>query len=566
MNTNLTALVSTFHDLRQQHDELVLATIIETLGSTYRKAGARMLITPDAKFFGLLGGGCFEADLLAHAQDVFDKRQSKIVFYDMRAPEDEIWGLGLGCNGAVRILMQLLSTKEDEHAITLIERALNEKQKQVLLTICESNHTDLEEGQNHLLKFEDETPLDPNNDWPEEIIKAAKRTYLSESSLLTHYQAKEQSITFFCSEIKPPWHLLIIGAGPDAAPVIRFAKGLGWEISLVDYRESFIKQDSFAEVDHTIMATPEELPEQLDLHQVDAIILMTHKIEYDERYLKQLTQTSAKYIGLLGPAARRDRLIACLGEDEKLIHDRIFGPVGLDIGGELPEEIALSLVAEVQATLYQRDGGPLHKKTTALHDQQDFSNKDLHAVVLAAGGAKRFGGLKQLLEYKGTSLLRRSIDTANKIVDERVWVILGARSHKVKRNIENLDTRIVINKDWESGIASSIKAGVDVLPDSCTGVLFVLCDQALITQEHLQQLCELWLNDKSKIVASTYADTVGVPLIIPRNYFSAIMKLKGDVGAKSIITKYAEDIVTVNIPEAECDIDTESDYMALLSK
>ncbi len=566
MNTNLTALVSTFHSLRPKYDELVLATIIETLGSTYRKAGARMLITPDSEFFGLLGGGCFEADLIAHASEVFDNKQPKIVFYDMRAPEDEIWGLGLGCNGAVRILLQPVSTQDRENTVRLIEQALLKKEKQVLLTICESHNIDLQKGQNYLLQFARDTPVNLPVNSPDDIIAATSHVYQSETCSLIHYEKDDHSLTVFCSVIKPPFHLLIIGAGPDATPVIRFAKELGWEITLVDYRDSFIKQKSFAAVDHTILTPPETLAEQVDLHAIDAIVLMTHKIEYDERYLKQLTRTSAKYIGLLGPAARRDRLMTSLGEDEKLIREQTFGPVGLDIGGELPEEIALSLVAEIQATLYKRDGGPLHKKNTPLHEEQVCSNDDLHAVILAAGGAKRFGGLKQLLEYKGTSLLRRSINIASEILDKRVWVVLGARAQKIRRNIDELNARIIVNEDWDNGIASSLKTGVEAMPDNCAGILYLLCDQALITGQHLQQLYELWLTDKSKIVASAYADTVGVPVIIPRHYFPAILELEGDVGAKSVIRKYADNVVSVNIPDAEFDIDTETDYIALLSR
>lgn len=566
MNTNLPPLVSTFHVLKQQHSEMVLATVIETLGSTYRKAGARMLITPDARFFGLLGGGCFEADLLAHAQEVFKNRKTKIVFYDMRAPEDEIWGLGLGCNGAVRILLQLISTGDNDHGIALIEQALKEKQKQVLLTVCESEHIKFQAGSNYLCQFEDNAAINIPPEWPDDIVQAANRTYLSGSPLLVQQKLGDGLISIFSSEIKPSFHLLIIGAGPDAAPIIKFTEELGWEITVVDYRESFINQESFSEVDNTILVTPEELSAQVDLHRVDAIVLMTHKIEYDERYLKHLVNTSALYIGLLGPAARRDRLLTSLGEDEILIHDRIFGPVGLDIGGELPEEIALSLVAEIQATLYRRDGGPLHKKTTPLHEQKDFSSKDLYSVILAAGGAKRFGGLKQLLEYEGSSLLRRSIYSANKIVDKRVKVVLGARAQKVRRDIENLDAGIVINNEWESGIASSLQRGIDALPDDCAGIILILCDQALITAEHLEQLCDRWLTDKSRIVASSYADTIGAPVIIPRNFFAAIMKLKGDKGAKSIIELNMSEVDVVSIPEGELDIDTEADYMSLLSR
>ncbi len=544
----------------------MLATIIETIGSTYRKAGARMLITPDAEFFGVLGGGCFEADLLMHAQEVFEKQQSKIVFYDMRSPDDEIWGLGLGCNGAVRILLQLISTNGAEHPVSLIEQALREKQQKVLLTVCESHHSELIEGENKLLSFgENEADNFPES-WPEQIAQTSLRAYQSSASLLHNYESDGETSSVFCSAITPAKHLLLIGAGPDAEPVIRFANELGWEITVVDYRESFLQQESFNTVSQCVLATPETLSQKVDLQRIDAIVVMTHKIEYDERYLKQLLQTSARYIGLLGPSARRDRLLTSLGDDGEIIRERIFGPVGLDIGGELPEEIALSLVAEIQATLYQRDGGPLHRKSTPLHEGQNFSTEDLHAIVLAAGGAKRFGGLKQLLEFKGTSLLRRSINITQELLDERVWVILGARAQKVRRDIESLETRIIVNDDWESGISSSLKVAIDSLPEDCSGILYVLCDQALITEQHLQQLSDLWLNDKSKIVASAYADTIGVPVIIPRRYFPDILGLKGDTGAKSIITKYVDNVVTVDIPEAEVDIDTESDYTELISK
>ncbi len=565
MNTNLTSLVSTFYLLMQQHKELVLATIIETQGSTYRKAGARMLITPNAEFFGLLGGGCFEADLLAHAKGVFETKKTKIVFYDMLAPEDEIWGLGLGCNGAVRILMQWISINDHDHAILLIEQVLKQKQKHVLLTICESNHPDYPEGNNYLYQFEADSVSNIPVDWPDEVLQVAHHSYISGAPVLTQYKSELYSVSFFSNVIKPPFHLLLIGAGPDAEPIIKITKELGWEITVVDYRESFIEQDNFSVVDNTILATPEELPTKVDLLRVDAIVLMTHKIEYDERYLKHLVSTSALYIGLLGPAARRDRLMTSLGEDAILVHDRTFGPVGLDIGGELPEEIALSLVAEIQATLYQRDGGPLCRKTTPLHERQDISNKDLYTVILAAGGAKRFGGLKQLLEYEGSSLLRRSVDSASCIVDERVIVVLGARAQKIKRNIENLDINIIINNEWESGIASSIQMGINALPSDCTGIMLILCDQARITSGHLEQLCKRWLTDKSKIVASAYANIVGAPVIIPRAFFPAIMQLNGDKGAKSVIRNNPSDVVSERIPEAEFDIDTESDYLLLLS-
>ena len=566
MNTNLSSLVATFESLREQHEGLVLASIVETIGSTYRKAGAHMLITPNADYFGLLGGGCFEADLLAHAQSLFEDKKSKTVFYDMRAPEDEIWGLGLGCNGAVRIYLQYISADQDEHIISLLEQCLAKKQRSVVLTVCESSFEALEPNTHLLLEFEDDGPANLPTDTPDELIQAATRAFISGTSTWLDYQDDDVLARAFFNVITPPFHLMIIGAGPDAQPIVSFAKQLGWNITLVDYRESFLEQQAFSIVDQKLLLTPEELTGNAELTNIDALVLMTHKIEYDERYLKQLIHTSAPYIGLLGPAARRDRLLTSIGDDAEKIADRVFGPVGLDIGGELPEEIALSLVAEIQATLYSKDGGSLHTKTTPLHSPQDFNIDNLHAIVLAAGGATRFGGLKQLIEYKGESLLRRCISSAQDLVEDRIWVVLGARSQKVKRNIENLGIHLLFNDNWEKGMASSLQTGLESIPAECSGILLMLCDQALIETEHLRKLSNTWQNDKTKIVVSQYSDTHGVPAILPRKLFPEIQNLRGDSGAKSLFSQHKDILVAVDIPQAETDIDTQEDYMKLLSE
>ena len=564
MNTNLSALVSTYHSLRENHQQLVLATIIETMGSTYRKAGARMLITNDARFFGLLGGGCFEADLLAHAQEVFSKQESKIVFYDMRAPDDEIWGLGLGCNGAVRILLQLFSTNDSGHPLELIEQVLVNKRSGILLTSYQPGTAAESETDNWLLQFDDKQLIDAPSDLAAEHQQLVDKCQQTGAAQFAQLEGEEAAV--FCSQLKPPFHLLIVGAGPDAGPIVEIAQMLGWEITLVDYREAFLQQSEFEEVDSAVLSSPEELAERVDLARLDAVVLMTHKIEYDERYLKSLLTTSARYIGLLGPVARRERLLDQLGEDKELIIDRVFGPVGLDLGGELPEEIALSLVAEIQAVLYGKKAGSLNSTSAPLHEDPEQTHDDLYAVILAAGGATRFGGLKQLIEYQGSSLLRRSISVASEIVEDRVKVVLGARARKIRRDIESLKAGIVHNEDWEEGIASSIQAGIESLPDDCSGILLLLCDQARIEPQHLQQLLEQWIQDKSRIIASEYADTIGAPVIIPRQAFAGVMKLRGDKGAKSIIEKHPDNVTLVNIPEGEFDVDTQDDYMALLSE
>jgi len=194
------------------------------------------------------------------------------------------------------------------------------------------------------------------------------------------------------------------------------------------------------------------------------------------------------------------------------------------------------------------------------------SEKGLFAVILAAGGSRRFGGIKQLLELDGKSLLKRVVETAGNSLDNRVKLVLGIKPNILLQEADGFDIEIVVNKGWENGIASSLRAGIKALPAHCKGALIIFCDQPLINEAHLRQLIDAWKQNHSKIIASSYAHTLGVPVIFPCKYFPSIQQLKGDIGAKSIIDKNPENVITISIPEAEIDIDTQEDVIKILGK
>ncbi|MEQ1531855.1 MAG: XdhC family protein, partial [Methylococcales bacterium] len=151
MANKINHLLSAYQQLQRQHENCVLATIIETAGSTYQKAGARMLIKASGELIGLLGGGCFERDLLEHARSVFETGDAKTVFYDMRSADDEVWGLGLGCNGAVRILLQLLQAEQDFSPLQSIAAAAEANISGIMISIFESAHPDFPAGHSQFL-------------------------------------------------------------------------------------------------------------------------------------------------------------------------------------------------------------------------------------------------------------------------------------------------------------------------------------------------------------------------------------------------------------------------------
>ncbi len=559
MNTSIKGIVDKFHELRTSEHEFVLATIVETSGSTYRKAGARLLITKSGDFYGLLGGGCFEADLLEHAMQVFEDKQSQTLFYDMRGPEDLVWGLGLGCNGAVRIRLEYASPDNDFSPLTVLESAISLNQECVIATINQSEFNDIKPDTHHLITIEQAILQD--GPLPEYFYSTCNEILKSGQSEYRQLDIEGKEIEVFFSLVTPPIHLIIVGGGPDSVPVMETAMLLGWSITLIDYRESYTKPEKFPAGISILKATPQELQENLEVFNANAVVLMTHKFEYDLNYLEVFTQTAIPYIGLLGPTARKNELLKSL-KVKTDITGRIFGPVGIDIGGELPEEIALSLIAEIQAVLNNRQGGHLSQK----EDQTDISRfkEKLSVLILAAGGSSRFGALKQLLEYNGKSLLKRSVETALSLDCHEVIVVHGPKALKCQRELAIYNIDNIVNEDWESGMASSIKLGFKQLSPGISGVLVILCDQPLIEREMLENLISTWSKSTNKIVAAEYSNTKGVPAIIPENFFKEIKKLSGDTGAKAILSQFEQDVISVPLPEAEFDIDTEEDFEKLL--
>lgn len=369
MASTINALLHAYPLLKQQPAAVVLATIIETMGSTYQKAGARMLIKADGEFNGLLAGGCFEADLLEQAATVFAGGHSKVVFYDMRSPEDAVWGLGLGCNGAVRVFLQLLTAENHFHPLDVMTDAVTGKKTGVLATIYTSTHQDYPVGQSTFIEAIKKDALYSIITRHEIYSAAAQQVLLQNKPQIAEHDVDGKSIKVFYEVLKPAPRMLLIGAGPDVVPVTCFAKALGWHITVVDHRPANIKPERFPDVDQLMHITPPELKEKISLDQFDALVLMTHSVEYDERYLKVIAGSKIPYIGLLGPAMRRNRLLDCMGDRADQIKGRVFGPVGLDIGAETPEEIALSIMAEIQAVLHQRDGARLYQVDLPLHDR-----------------------------------------------------------------------------------------------------------------------------------------------------------------------------------------------------
>lgn len=352
-----------------------LATVVHVEGSSYRRPGARMLVTDDGMITGAVSGGCLEGDALRKALFAIAAKQNKLVTYDTTDEDDAKFGVQLGCNGIVHILFEPIQIDDIHNPVELLKTILAKRINATLVTVFslinkEQTGTcfvDIEGVKKIALKsFEQlDTVL------KEKIIIDVDAAFQKRSALINIYQEGLQTNHVFIQYLSPPVSLLIIGAGNDVFPVVSIAQILGWDITIVDGRPTHATKQRFATVKNIIVSPPENLLQKLIIDQWTVAILMTHNYNYDLTALKQFAKTNLLYLGVLGPKLKMQRMYNDLLKEgfEISIAERskIYAPVGLDIGAETAEEIALSIVTEIKAVLMGKDATILRDKKLPIH-------------------------------------------------------------------------------------------------------------------------------------------------------------------------------------------------------
>lgn len=324
---------------------LVLATVIETEGSTYSKTGAQMLVTGDGLFQGMLSGGCLEGDLAERAAAVIKTSEPQIVTYDLGMNDEELWGLGVGCDGLMRIFLQCLQAKDDYQPFRSMSIAFDGRQSQTAITILESSLAGLPAGASMVT-------LANAKRWSDiDVGFAAAFSALEKRPGRQTISIEGREISLLVSSLRPPPALLILGAGLDAEPLVRLADEMGWRVTVSDHRPAYVESGDFAAAENIHCIPVAEIDTQIDLAQFDAAVVMSHHLASDRIYLCILASATIPYVGLLGPPDRRKRLLDELGKQGLGLLGRIHGPAGLDLGARGPAPIALSIVAEIQKFL-----------------------------------------------------------------------------------------------------------------------------------------------------------------------------------------------------------------------
>ncbi len=289
--------------------DYVLAIIIDANGSTYRKPGAMMLINAQQEYWGLISGGCLEGDIVLNSEKVIQTKQDLELVYNMRDQSDLLWGMGLGCDGEVTVLLKYLPSLEDHLGFFDTLNCWRDGQSQYLSILANANN---------------------------------------ELKIMPLAQGPQIENIRFGFELVKPHHLLICGASPDVPPVTAIAHQIGWKTTVIDHRASAAQADRFPYAE-SVQLIKRSQWQDFNLAPFDSVIVMSHQFEHDQRYLKKLLSSQLDYIGLLGPTKRRDKLLANCGTHFGEHQGRVFGPIGLDIGSDSPETIALAIIAEIQA-------------------------------------------------------------------------------------------------------------------------------------------------------------------------------------------------------------------------
>ena len=364
----ITDILKAYQRAVKAQQKTALATVVKVEGSSYRRPGARMLITADGQLTGAISGGCLEGDALRKALSAIIQQENKLITYDTTDEEDAKIGVQLGCNGVVHILFEPIDPRDALNPIVFLEALVAERENSVLVTLF--SLTDKSQpGTSMLYKKENFLSRVPDA-INKEVMRNAAAVLNLKTSVFENYISGTNAFDCFFEFIPPPVSLVIAGAGNDAQPLTEIAYLLGWEVTVVDGRPSHASIERFPNAKRVLVVKPEQVLSQVHVDQQTAFVLMTHNYNYDLALLNILLTTNAAYIGSLGPKQKLIRMLEELNCNTNENELRIHGPVGLDIGAETAEEIAISIVAEIKAVFTNASKNSLKVKKSPIHPRE----------------------------------------------------------------------------------------------------------------------------------------------------------------------------------------------------
>jgi xanthine/CO dehydrogenase XdhC/CoxF family maturation factor len=368
-------ILQAFAHSQKSGQRTALATVVQTSGSVYRRPGARMLLIEDGQMISAISGGCLEGDVFERSQSLmFEGGEPILVRYDTTSSEDIVYGFGLGCNGIVDVLIESLNDEIAVSQMSFIQDCLQSQQPGAIATIFKTDVLlELRVGSRLMLKS-DGTIINQiaNSAIAQKIETDIHHVLREKQTRIKSYTLFQEQVDVLIEVINPLVPLLVFGSGYDVIPVVQLAKHLGWHVTVIDDRPGFLTSDRFPQADQILWCDPNHPHSYQHLLTPQTVaVVMTHRYLSDQAFLKTLIPSPVRYLGVLGPKRRMQKLWDDLEEDNILAtiaqKRRIYNPVGLDIAAETPEEIALSIVAEIQAVIGGRSASFLRDRSEPIH-------------------------------------------------------------------------------------------------------------------------------------------------------------------------------------------------------
>lgn len=371
------AIVASYDDAVQRGLRTILATVVHVEGSSYRGAGARMLVDEYGYMTGAISGGCLEGDALRKALLALEQNKNKLVTYDTSDEDDAVIGAQLGCNGIIQVLFEPVDQGNDLNPVELLRQANNKNKTLALVSFFSLDKSENQQGTSFLI---DETGTITSSTSDKSLSGAisdlAIRAINKRVNHFGEYMSNSGTQHAFIDVIPPPPSLVLVGAGNDSQILSEMARHLGWSVTVADGRPSHANEKRFSNC-QVVVANPESILDDIKINESTAFVLMTHNYKYDMAVLKLLLGfDEIPYIGILGPNKKHKRMFDDLQKEgivlDKKQYSKIYAPVGLQIGAETPAEIGLSILSEIQAVLTDSNVKHLREIEGSIHEKEQY--------------------------------------------------------------------------------------------------------------------------------------------------------------------------------------------------
>ncbi|MCF7530739.1 XdhC family protein [Pseudomonas petrae] len=377
---DLSSLLGALDEAQTGQQEVVIATVVKVEGSAYRRPGARMIIASMGEATGTVSGGCLESDVSKKAWWLTASGKPSMRTYSTGEDDDELedaeLSFGLGCNGTVHILFERI----DPLAASLVVDVLREVKASgvgaALATVIgtqSERHTAL--GERVAIRSSGQVQIEMRERWLATAVAEDLKTVLDARRSATRTYATRTCegadgvVEVLLEYIAAPRRLVVFGAGHDAMPLVSMARLQGWHITVIDARSHFARPQRFPDADQVLSAPLQPMPELHGMVADAAVVVMTHSLSQDRHWLGQVLESTPRYIGQLGPRSRTERLLDELPDQarEAAAQASLHYPVGLDLGGDAPHSVALSILSEINAVFNGRSGGMLKHRQASIH-------------------------------------------------------------------------------------------------------------------------------------------------------------------------------------------------------